>query len=668
MHTINSNPQTLKPVTHAYDLRQHLPPALAPLRDQRRFVVWKWELDKNGEWTKPPYRAHSPKYKASTTNPKTWGTFEQACRAVEAGEADGVGFCLLGTDVSAFDIDDCRDSVTGAIHPVAKALVDRAGSYSEVTVSGTGLRIIGTGSDRHMHTKKTKVNGSAVSIEAYRNCERYITLSGLQLDDTPQRMNDIDALIDDVVAELGGVPSHDNIMTNDVAAANDNFEGLYYIEARFPDELIDLIRDGAPVGERSDQFFHAVKEMKDLKVRLPIISKILRKYPNGIAAKYVGRIEKEVARCYGKPDTPKPDKAEDIGTVEAKTKLKLIESSEEFTRGFVPPDYLLDGVCLKGFMYSMTAPTGHGKTAVMLLFAAAVAQGKDFAGLEVAQGRVLYFAGENPEDVRMRWIAMAEHQNFDSDLIDVHFISGTFSIAKMEKKITQEVAALGGVALVIIDTGPAFFQGESENDNVDMLAHAKLMRRLVNLPGKPTVIAAMHPTKSAGRDNLLPRGGGAFLNEIDGNMTCWRDDTLVTLHWQGKHRGANFEPLMFELQGVTARKLVNSKGGLMPTVIVTDLSKEDQQARTSNVRAEQDEILVLLKGRKHPTSLAQIADELVWRTKDHKPNKSKVQRLMDGLKDSKYVESDRDGAVLTKKGQAAAERATERNPHLQPKD
>jgi hypothetical protein len=31
-----------------------LPPALLPLTQQRRWVIWKWEQRDNGKFTKPP--------------------------------------------------------------------------------------------------------------------------------------------------------------------------------------------------------------------------------------------------------------------------------------------------------------------------------------------------------------------------------------------------------------------------------------------------------------------------------------------------------------------------------------------------------------------------------------------------------------------------------------
>ena len=58
---------TEKPRTHNADLA-HLPPALVPLTEEQRWVVWPWELrvTKNGKekWTKPPRQAHDPRRNA----------------------------------------------------------------------------------------------------------------------------------------------------------------------------------------------------------------------------------------------------------------------------------------------------------------------------------------------------------------------------------------------------------------------------------------------------------------------------------------------------------------------------------------------------------------------------------------------------------------------------
>ena len=99
----------------------------------------------------------------------------------------------------------------------------------------------------------------------------------------------------------------------------------------------------------------------------------------------------------------------------------LIQSSAEFVGGFVPPDYLIDGWLQRRFVYSITGMTGHGKTTVMLFIAICAALGIKIDGREVEKCRVLFFAGENPDDIRMRWIKLCEEMERDPAGIDVFF-------------------------------------------------------------------------------------------------------------------------------------------------------------------------------------------------------------------------------------------------------
>lgn len=228
-----------------------------------------------------------------------------------------------------------------------------------------------------------------------------------------------------------------------------------------------------------------------------------------------------------------------------------IISSAELVRGFIPPDYFIDGVAQKGFIYSLTAATGTGKTAVLLLIAALAAEGGELSGREVSTGRVIYFAGENPDDVTMRWIGMAHETGFILDEIDVHFIKDRFSVPEAIASIRGQVEALGGADLIVIDTSAAYFHGTDENGNTELGKHARDLRMLTTLPGRPCVMVACHPTKNAGSDNLLPRGGGAFIAEVDGNLTLAKSDGIVRMHWQGKHRGPDFDPISIELKTIT---------------------------------------------------------------------------------------------------------------------
>ena len=73
-----------------------------------------------------------------------------------------------------------------------------------------------------------------------------------------------------------------------------------------------------------------------------------------------------------------------------------IVCSAEFVNGFVPPDYHIDGIAQSGFFYSLTAMTGTGKTAALLLITALTALGKPLGDLEVRKGRVLFLPGRIP--------------------------------------------------------------------------------------------------------------------------------------------------------------------------------------------------------------------------------------------------------------------------------
>ena len=374
-------------------------------------------------------------------------------------------------------------------------------------------------------------------------------------------------------------------------------------------------------------------------------------------------------RGFAQAEEPKQEKAS-----EAKDEAKKEEephkphrglaifSSSAFTAGFIPPDYLIDGVVQRRFLYSFTGPTGHGKTAVLLLIAAHVGLGRALGNHGIEPGHVLVLAGENPDDVRMRWIAMAEHLGFDPKTIPVHFLPGVFPMAVMRGAIEKYAHEQGcEFSLVIIDTSAAYFQGADENANVQLGAHAREMRTLVTLPGGSCVIVSCHPTKNFDIEALLPRGGGAFVNEVDGNLTCRKSggDDVSEVHWYGKHRGPDFNPLAFELRPVTTPQLVDSKGRPIPTILAAHLDEPGHSGKRAESRAQEDTLLILLAGGEGK-SLAALAEQAGWITRLGEPNKSKAQRIMNRLKNDRLVKVERGDWQLTEAGEKAAEKAAAR--------
>jgi hypothetical protein len=321
-------------------------------------------------------------------------------------------------------------------------------------------------------------------------------------------------------------------------------------------------------------------------------------------------------------------------------------------------DYLIDGLLQRRFIYSMTGPTGEGKTSVALLIALCVSQGLSLDGREIDKGRVLFMAGENPDDVRMRWIKQLDHAGLDPANVNVHFIPGSFALSdqEMRNRIVQANEERGPFDLIIVDTSAAFFEGDDENVNTQMLTHAKRLRGLINLiAGNPTIIVTSHPVKNFTHENMIPRGGGAFLNEMDGNLTCMKmDGTMVTeLHWCGKFRGIDFNAIPFRLEVGKTEKLKDSKGRLLWTVIACQITEGERNAAEDKAEKNKGKLLAAM-ARQNGASMLDLAQECGWSTKDGKPYKSLVQRLVNALKAEKMVKKENGKWVLTKKGQEEA--------------
>jgi hypothetical protein len=326
------------------------------------------------------------------------------------------------------------------------------------------------------------------------------------------------------------------------------------------------------------------------------------------------RADKLVEICFDAPLWQPNDKAgasNDKTASDAKPEERLLLSSAEFIQNFEAPDPLIEGIIMRKFIYALTGHVSKGKTAGALLFAAHIGLGKMLGDLEVEQGRVLYFAGENYVDIQMRWIAMAQQMDFDVETIPVHFRRGRFKLSKKMDQLRVEVDQLGGVDFIIVDGSSAFFEGDDENSNAQAGTHAIRLRELTTLKGEPGVLVLCHPPKNAGDDNLQPRGGGAMIAEWDGNLTATKDGSVTTIHWQIKIRGPDFAPLSFLLRTVTHERLVSKTGKLMPTVIAEPLSEAREEEMRKIARNEED--LVLEEIGNHPhSSQADIARQLGW--------------------------------------------------------
>ena len=111
------------------------------LKQLPRWVTWNYERPKN-KWTKVLLDPKTGRH-GSTTDAGTWSDFDTALAA--SAKADGVGITFgelaPGVHLVGVDLDDCRDPDTGVVDPWAMSIVRMLDSYTEVSPSGTGLKI-----------------------------------------------------------------------------------------------------------------------------------------------------------------------------------------------------------------------------------------------------------------------------------------------------------------------------------------------------------------------------------------------------------------------------------------------------------------------------------------------------------------------------------------------
>ncbi len=178
-----------------------LPQAVsADLADLCRWVGWSLELRK-GKETKVPCNPHTGR-NASSTDPATWGTFREAADAAERHGWHGVGV-VLGDGLCGIDLDGVRDPATGELTAEARRIVDRVGSYTEISPSGTGLHILYRGTWPDGGNRRALADRG--HLEGYGH-ERYFTFTGEALEGAPASIEERTAAVAELHAEYFGTP------------------------------------------------------------------------------------------------------------------------------------------------------------------------------------------------------------------------------------------------------------------------------------------------------------------------------------------------------------------------------------------------------------------------------------------------------------------------------
>jgi hypothetical protein len=147
------------------------------LREHDRWMFWT--LD--GDGRKVPRAVTKPDKNIDATKACNWSSYAKLIAASE--KLNGSGFALgtvdKGPTFAGIDLDHCRNPITGVIEPWARDIIRTVDSYTEISPSGTGVKIFVTGT-----LPEDSTQGKVYQLEIYDQ-KRYFTVTGHHLPGTP---------------------------------------------------------------------------------------------------------------------------------------------------------------------------------------------------------------------------------------------------------------------------------------------------------------------------------------------------------------------------------------------------------------------------------------------------------------------------------------------------
>lgn len=407
---------------------------VAPVELARRPQWVAWRLtprDGEPKPTKLPYNAHTGAL-ASTTDPTTWASFEEACAFCTSHKCSGVGFVLAPDDpYVGVDLDACRDPTSGRIEGWAKTIIRRLNSYTEISPSGTGLRIFVRGELPAHGRRKGK-------LEVYSQA-RFLTVTGEHYLSTPETIQDrAQELLEWHYSVFGAPPEqrangHVNRLPVLLADADlllkarsaDNglkfwalWNGDYSAYSSQSEADLALINELAfwtgPDESRLDQLFRSSGLMREKWDREDYRARTINKSLEGRTEFYGG--VKPAPRLGG--TTIDTVTGEVLPAVPEEHDYRLIQIAHVMSAEERAIGQLVEGLLWKRRVHWIFADAASGKTMWAMAQHLHLAAGKPFLGRAVEQGAVALIEEDSPLDTAIEYAeTLADIYGIDLDTV-----------------------------------------------------------------------------------------------------------------------------------------------------------------------------------------------------------------------------------------------------------
>ena len=495
----------------------NIPPELKAMR---RWAVWKaiWNESRQ-KYDKIPC---SPQhYGLSTKKVSDWGDFDTASKVLSLNPTrySGLGLVLTGlTGVVGIDLDECRKD--GQIAPWAKAIVETMGSYTEISPSGTGLRILAHG---EFHTDW---NNHDIGIEVYSgHTPRFLTITGdtkLARPMVAAQPQALQALFDGM--RKSSLPTA-NVIPIEMPELVSELALPDVAEMPIPEATRELLLHGPSddVQDRSGALHAAgvhlysagyddATVLSILAASQPVMDIALahRRQDPDRALQYLWLEHCQKAKPKATTPTDVMAEFDDlsydpevVASAKKAAAAAVIHENRfniETTIEFIvrrKATWLIKGVLPRANFGVFYGASGSGKSFFVFDLAAAIARGINWRGNKTTKARVLWIAAEGQEDMRKRVHGYCMAQGIQPEELDMKFISDAPNLRELTdvKALVKQIKKHGEFDLIVIDTLAQVMPGGNENSGEDMgmvMGHCKEITRVTG--------AMVTPVHHSGKD------------------------------------------------------------------------------------------------------------------------------------------------------------------------
>lgn len=527
----------------------------AELQASPNWVVWQYE-ERHGRTTKVPYIASTGKRRASTVDPESWRTFDEAVAIANTRGYSGIGYVL--TEAGAYagvDLDHCVDPTSGDVDEWASDIAFSLSSYTEVTPSGQGLRVFVKGKlpDGVLGVKNQ-------NVEVYCG-KRFLTVTGRHVPKTPmtiepreaslamlyaryfeerERTRKVPTLEDFTGAHKNGHVdlSDDEIVSIASRAANgskfrDLWAGTW--ETHFPSRseadasLLGILAFYTQDPAQLERLFSSSGMARSKWWgRRDYRNRTLDFILSNATEHYSGPEATPTVHLNGKGPKPEqpaagPETQQAPDPVPEEEKARWVDKPISLCGDGETVDWLWEGYLAPGVVTSLTALWKSGKT-TLLAHALRAADGSydEFAGRALREMNALVVTEEHES----LWAGRREELGLKDNIA---VLSRPFMGRPSSAEWTEFCLYLGdlvekkGYTLVVFDTIFNLWCVDDENNNSQVIQALRPLYA-ITAPGAAVWLLA-HPTKLDQGEGKSTRGGGAFGGFVDVILEMRRFDT-----------------------------------------------------------------------------------------------------------------------------------------------